>query len=150
MRIPVPTVPRIAVVAVTLLLMGCEAGRDPSVTEANGGVVRLVIVPDEPASGTIPDYVLVNDTEKTVAYGRPFTLEKRISGEWTAVKNRCLFTLEGLSLEPAERSSPTPVAGCPTGTPGLEAGVYRVTTQVDVGEGDARDARTLVATFEVD
>jgi hypothetical protein len=62
-----------------------------------------VIVPPVPAPGTIPDHVLVNETEETIGYGHPFVLEQRTNDGWRHVRNRCAFTLEGLSRETRRR-----------------------------------------------
>ncbi len=138
---------KIAALAVALLLAGCTGG-DRSVVEKWGGALRLVIDPPIPVAGTIPDHVLVNETDETIGYGRPFVLEQQTPDGWRRVRSRCGFTLEGLSLAPGESSPPAPVA-CPGEDPPLESGVYRVTKEVDVGDDYDRDVEILVATFTV-
>ena len=141
---------KIAIIAVALLAAGCEMERDPSTIGARGGEVRLVVVPPMPAAGTVPRHVLVNDAGEDVGYGHPYVLERRTGDGWRPVESPCLFTLEGLTLEPAERSEPEPLGDCRPQAPGLVSGVYRLRKEVDLDRGDDLWQRqTLEATFMV-
>lgn len=136
--------------AVALLATGCDTGSDPGAIEARGGDVRLVVVPPVPVSGTIPDHVLVNDSDEDVGYGHPYNLERRTGDGWRHVENPCAFTLEGLHLAPGEQSPPESVGDCREDAPGLESGVYRLTKDVDFEAGvDEWRTETLEVTFTV-
>ena len=137
------------ILAVALLSTACQTGGDPGAVEARGGAVRLVVVPPAAPAGTIPDQVLVNESDQTIGYGQAFDLERQTDDGWKDVRHRCAFTAEALYLDPGQRSAPKPVHPCARVGARMEPGVYRVTRDVDVAEGDDTDDRFLVATFTV-
>lgn len=135
----------LAIVAAALLLTGCD---DPGVIEAKGGNVRLEVIPAEVAAERFPQHVLVNDSKQTVVYGHSYDLERWAAGKWKDVDFRCAFSGEAISLDPGDRSPAESLGGCGDEMP-LEPGIYRVSKDVDVAEGDATDDRLLVETFTV-
>lgn len=102
------------------------AGEDP------GASVRAVVKESSAESVT---YVVENNTDRTITYGRAFSLEKLTDGSWQEVmpEQKVVWTLELLVLDPGSSAEFTVNLGF-YGT--LPAGQYRLVKsyQIDTGK----------------